>query len=209
MSGNRWIKLYSGIMESAVWADPLRLKAWIHILLSANYKDKEWFKNGQIVRIQRGQMVTSMRKLAMEWRCSRATTRRILDQFQDLNMIRYEVEPGKYTRITVVKYRVFQDSDGIGCATDVATDITTNVTTDVATDVATDVTQHKNIKNNKKDKNKDTPPSPWAGGADEYGPAPDGWDDEWEKDFMEDAWQNPGCTRAEWYEAWKDWTGKG
>ena len=42
---NGWIKIHKKIMKSAIWQDPLRLKAWMHILLSANYEDKEWLCN--------------------------------------------------------------------------------------------------------------------------------------------------------------------
>lgn len=185
-----------------MWSDPLRLKAWIDILLSANYKDKEWFKNGQMVKVRRGQYVTSIRKLALEWKCSRDTVRRILKQFDDLDMIRHEVRPGKYTLITVVKYGDFQDVRDVYSATDEDTDKATDEYTDKDTDKDTDTTQHKNIKNNKKVKNKEEPAHPPDGGADPYGEPPAGWDDEWEKDFMNEIYQNPGTTRAEWYDFW-------
>lgn len=185
-----------------MWSDPLRLKAWIDILLSANYKDKEWFKNGQMVKVRRGQYVTSIRKLALEWKCSRDTVRRILKQFDDLDMIRHEVRPGKYTLITVVKYGDFQDVRDVYSATDEYTDEATDEYTDKDTDKDTDTTQHKNIKNNKKVKNKEEPAHPPDGGADPYGEPPAGWDDEWEKDFMNEIYQNPGTTRAEWYDFW-------
>ena len=203
MSEKRWIKLYKGIMDSAVWSDALRLKAWIHILLSANYKDKDWFKNGQIVKVRRGQFVTSMRKLSLEWKCSRETARRILEQFTELGMIRHKVVTGKYTVITVVKYDDFQGSKNVYCDTDEATDQSTDQSTHKATDQSTDLARHKNNKNIKKDKNnKDTPPvAPW-GAPDAYGAPPPGWDEACEKQFQEDAPQNPGKTRQDWWDFW-------
>ena len=198
MSEKRWIKLYKGIMESAVWSDALRLKAWIHILLSANYKDKEWFKGGQIVKIRRGQFVTSMRKLSIEWKCSRETVRRILEQFTELHMIRHEVVPGKYTIITVVKYEDFQSSKNVYCDTDEATD----QSTDKATDQSTDLTRHKNNKKYKNKKNKKEYPAAPSSAPDEYGAPPPGWDEACEKQFQEDAPQNPGKTRQDWWDFW-------
>lgn len=206
MSKARWIKLYSKIMDSAVWSDPVRLKAWIYILLNANYKDKEWFKNGQVVKVKRGQFVTSVRKLAIAWGCSKDTTRRILKQLQDLHMIRYESATLRYTLITVIKYEVFQDGKGVMCDSDEYTDNDSDKysdkDSDKDTDKDTDTTQHKNIKNNKKVKNKEEPAHPPDGGADPYGEPPAGWDDEWEKDFMNEIYQNHGTTRAEWYDFW-------
>ena len=202
MSEKRWIKLYKGIMESAVWSDALRLKAWIHILLSANYKDKEWFKGGQIVKIKRGQFVTSMRKLSIEWKCSRETVRRILEQFTELHMIRHEVVPGKYTIITVVKYEDFQSSKNVYCDTDEATDQSTDQSTDKATDQSTDLTRHKNNKKYKNKKNKKEYPAAPSSAPDEYGEPPRGWDEACEKQFQEDAPQNPGKTRQDWWDFW-------
>ena len=104
-----WIKIHKKIIDSAVWSDPLRLKAWIHILISANYEDKEWFANGRLVQIKRGQLVTSIRKLKEAWGCSERTVRRILKQFEDLGMIKVQTPFKRYTLLTVVKYSDFQD----------------------------------------------------------------------------------------------------
>lgn len=104
-----WIKLYRQIKESAVWSDPIRLKAWIDILVSANTKDKEWFAGGRLVQIKRGQYVTSNRKLQEAWGCSQRTVSRILQQLEDLNMIKVETPAKRYTLVTVVNYGVFQD----------------------------------------------------------------------------------------------------
>lgn len=203
MSKKRWIKLFYGIKDSAVWSDPLRLKAWLDILLSANYKDKEWFKNGQPIKVNRGQFVTSIRKLSLEWKCSRDTVRRILKQFDDLDMIRHEVRPGKYTLITVVKYGVFQDVSDVYSSTDKATDKDTDEYTDKATDKDTDTTQHKNIKNIKKEK-KEEEPEPHLGGPDGFGDPPVGWDDECEERYQYDHQWNPKQSRQDWWEFWKE-----
>ena len=104
-----WIKIHKKIIDSAVWSDPLRLKAWIHILVSANYEDKDWFTNGRLVRVQRGQYITSIRKLKEAWGCSERTVRRILEQFEELGMIEAQTPLKRYTLLTVVKYSDFQD----------------------------------------------------------------------------------------------------
>lgn len=104
-----WIKLHKKLLNSAVWSDNRRLKAWIHILLSANYEDKEWFANGRLIQIKRGQFVTSNRKLQEAWGCSTNTVSGILKQFAEMGMIEVECPNKKYTLITVVKYSDFQD----------------------------------------------------------------------------------------------------
>lgn len=202
MSKARWIKLYQGIVDSAVWSDPVRLKAWIDILFQANYKDKEWFQNGQVVKVKRGQFITSIRKLADSWNVSPNTARRILDQFADMHMIERDSGTGRYTLITVIKYRDFQDCNLPDGYSDEYTNEHSDEHSDRHTDEHSDGIQHKNIKNNKKIKNKEEPAHPPDGGADPYGEPPAGWDDEWEKDFMNEIYQNPGTTRAEWYDFW-------
>lgn len=211
MAKARWIKLYYGIKDSAVWSDPIRLKAWVDILLSANYRDKDWFKNGQTIRIKRGQFVTSIRKLAESWKCSPNTVRRILKQFEELNMIEHNSGTGRYTMITVVKYGVFQDSKIPDGYTDEHSDGYTDEHTDGYSDGYTDGTQHKNNKNNKNNtknkKNVPGPPSPSAGvpdGSDGYGAPPPGWDQECEEQFLKDKPYNPRQTRLEWWQFWKE-----
>lgn len=104
-----WVKLHRSIMESAVWSDPLRLKAWIYLLLTVNYEDKEWFHRGQLIKLKRGQRIASIKSLSQAWGCSEKTVRKILEQFTELGMIKTETVIGKYTGITVIKYKVFQD----------------------------------------------------------------------------------------------------
>ena len=203
----RWIKLYAGIEYSAVWSDPLRLKAWVDILLKANYRDKEWFHNGQVIMIKRGQFVTSIRKLAESWKCSTNTVRRILKQFEELHMIEHNSDTLRYTLVTVVKYGDFQDGkipDGYTEKhSDEHSDGYSDGYSDRHSDGYSDGIQHKNIYKNNRTNRNIREPAPPLGGPDGYGEPPDGWDDECERQFLEDAPQNPGKTRKDWWEFWK------
>ena len=140
-----WIKIHKKLMKSAIWQDPLRLKAWMHILLSANYEDKEWLCNKEVVTIKKGQFITSNRKLQDAWGCSANTVRRILSQLQQLDMIKVEISPYRYTLLTVINYGVYQDRG----YTDGYTNGYTDEYTDEHTDGYTDGTQLRIYKNNK------------------------------------------------------------
>ncbi len=144
---NGWIKIHKKIMKSAIWQDPLRLKAWMHILLSANYEDKEWLCNKEVVTIKKGQFITSNRKLQEAWGCSANTVRRILSQLQQLDMIKVDISPYRYTLLTVINYRVYQDKGYTNGYTDGYTD----EHTDEYTNGYTDGTQLRIYKNNKED----------------------------------------------------------
>lgn len=141
---NGWIKIHKKIMKSVIWQDPLRLKAWLHILLSANYEDKDWLCNKEVVTIKKGQFITSNRKLQEAWGCSSNTVRRILHQLQQLDMIKVEVAPYKYTLLTVINYRVYQDKGYTNGYTDGYSD----GYTDEYSDGYTDGTQLRIYKNN-------------------------------------------------------------
>lgn len=199
-----WIKLYGSIRESAVWSDPLRLKAWIDILLSANYQDDEWFEHGQLHKVKRGQFVTSIRKLGKAWGCAPNTVRRILKQFTELGMIEHNSDTLRYTLLTVVKYGDFQSAKVLHEYSDEYSDEYTDEYTEgynnEYSNEYSDGIQVRNIKNNiDVQENKEPTPAP-DGGADGYGDAPPEWSDWWEKDFMDNIADNPGMTRSAWYD---------
>ena len=214
-----WIKLYRGIMNSAVWDDNMRFKAWVYILLETNYADKMTYDHGRAIKVKRGQCLTSIRKIGKMVGCEPKTAKRILEQFQEDNMITFEIVPGQYTLITVLKYRDFQAEEPPHDYTDDLTDDTTddytdNLTedyTDDTTDDLTDDLQHKKYKNIKKGlKKKNDSPSPAGAGSaivrkvDGGGDMPDGWTQKLEDLFAETYEKNsetyPGFCRQILYD---------
>lgn len=109
MSDDGWVKIHRKIMKSTIWSDPLRLKAWLHCILAANHEDKEFFFGGNIVKVKKGQFITSNRKLQEEWGCSTNTVKKILNQLMELGMIKYSTETRRYTVVTLINYGVYQD----------------------------------------------------------------------------------------------------
>ena len=206
---SRWIKLYPKIRESAVWSNPVRFKAFCDLLMSANYKDKDWFYRGQLVKIKKGQFVTSLRKLSISWGVSKDTVKNILAQFEELGMIKCDYQTVRYTLITIVKYGVYQSKKGIGLDTDSDTDLDTDYDTELDTDSDaeqdTDSTQHKNIyKNNTERKEYKEAAPPDGGGPDGKGEIPEGWTEKDESEFQMMYEDNDWKTRAAWAAYWKD-----
>ena len=59
-----FIHLHRKLRNHWVWQDPELLKAWLDLLLGANWQDEARLVRGKLVRIQRGQMLASERFLS-------------------------------------------------------------------------------------------------------------------------------------------------
>ena len=110
MSKGNWIKLTRSIRKHFLWdfTKPLYLMAWIDILMSANYADKKVVVGDSVITVPRGSFVTSLRKLATQWQCSKDTVKRILTILESDSMITCKAD-SKHTIITVENYALYQD----------------------------------------------------------------------------------------------------
>lgn len=110
MRKGNWIKLNRSIRKHFLWdfTKPLYLMAWIDILMSANYADKKVVVGDSVITVPRGSFVTSLRKLATQWQCSKDTVKRILTILESDSMITCKAD-SKHTIITVENYALYQD----------------------------------------------------------------------------------------------------
>lgn len=105
-----WIKLYNQTIDSDFWADPEPFSlrdAFLHILISANWKEGVSRRNGRKVVIRRGQCLTSIRKLMSTFHWSKNRVYRWLKAMKDYEMLDAE-NLGFGTLLTVVNYDKFQ-----------------------------------------------------------------------------------------------------
>lgn len=104
-----YIKLHRQLQECWLWTEDRfsRGQAWIDLLLMANHKDKKFPMNDEIKIIQRGQFVTSKRKLADKWKWNRRTVDVFLNLLVKDEMITMECTT-KYTTITIINYDFYQ-----------------------------------------------------------------------------------------------------
>ena len=99
-----WITLNRKIINWKSYNDLPVFKTWIHLLLKANYEDKEW--KGQIIK--RGQLITSINHLAEETGLTPKQIRRACDILEKGHEI--ELKKGtQNTLVTIVKYSDFQN----------------------------------------------------------------------------------------------------
>lgn len=109
-----WIKLYRQMLMSEFWIseEPFSSRdAFIHVLLSANWKDGKAVYNGQVINVRRGQCLTSIRKLSTTFHWGVHRVYRWIKVMKLLGMIDSEnVKSG--TLITIVNYEKYQGETG-------------------------------------------------------------------------------------------------
>lgn len=108
---NGWIKLHRKLQECWIWLekDPFdKRSAWVDLLLTANHSDKKILFNGELITVKRGQILTSIRKLAERWKWSYDKTSRFLKLIESGGMLRKESDNCR-TLLTIENYEVYQD----------------------------------------------------------------------------------------------------
>ncbi len=101
-----WIKVYNKMTEWEWYGDPNMVATWLHLLLTANWKDKEW----RGMTIKRGQLITSVAKLSEAIGQTERQTRVCLDRLIESKQI-VKQTTNKFTIITICKYDSYQYSE--------------------------------------------------------------------------------------------------
>lgn len=101
-----WIKIHRKLIEWE-WYDDINTKVlFLHLLLTANHKDKKW--QGKIIK--RGQKITSIQHLADETNLTGQQIRTALSKLKSTGEITIEIT-NKYSLVTIEKYSDYQDGD--------------------------------------------------------------------------------------------------
>ena len=101
-----WIKIHRSFLEWE-WFDKAEMvQVFLYLMLKANHDDKEW--HGIVVK--RGQIVTSVAKIAHDTRLSARTVRTCLERLKSTSEVTIETT-SKYTIVTISKYDDYQDVD--------------------------------------------------------------------------------------------------
>ena len=108
-----WIRLYRKLQECWVWEDkePFdKRSAWIDLLLTANHADAKLLFNGELITVQRGQILTSVRKLSVKWKWSVNKVYRFLKLLESDKMLQKKSNKDR-TLLTIVNYSVYQGGE--------------------------------------------------------------------------------------------------
>lgn len=106
-----WIKTYRKIQDCWIWQIDEsfdKRSAWIDLLLSANHKDVKLQFNNELILVERGQFITSIRKLSERWKWSYDKVSRFLKLLECDGMIKKQSDKFR-TLLTIENYEVYQD----------------------------------------------------------------------------------------------------
>ena len=100
-----FVKIYRKITSWDWYDDPNTFRLFVHCILKANYKEKEWHG----ITIPVGSFVTSYAKLAKELKLSKKEIRIALDHLKTTQEVAHE-STTQYSIITVKNYKKYQQT---------------------------------------------------------------------------------------------------
>ena len=151
-----WIKIYPYRLLEWEWYDDANMfRLFMHLLLKANYKDKQWHG----ITIKRGQLVTSLVNLSVETGLSKRSLRTCLDKLRKTGEIDTQVTH-QFTLVTVCKYCKYQQQPQAERHANDTPPTHERHTTDTQPTLTKEYKNNRNIENNNKSPNGDTSGNP-------------------------------------------------
>ena len=102
-----WVKLSRKLATSAIASKPEYLAVWVHLLLSASYKEGEILVGRQVVRLMPGQLVFGRHKFSEKTGVSENIVRGALKVLESLQQITIKSH-SKFSIITITKWQHYQ-----------------------------------------------------------------------------------------------------
>lgn len=110
MSDKGYFMIDRGLLEHFIWTEDKpfsRGQAWVDLIGRANWKATERWSGAELVKVKRGQLLTSEGALAERWGWSRGKVRRYLDALEKAEMI-VKNSTAKGTAIFLENYAKYQ-----------------------------------------------------------------------------------------------------
>lgn len=104
-----WIRLYRSIQNKGWYSDSEYVHLWVHLLINANHKGKEFLLNGEIVRLKSGQFITGRKKLSEETGIKEWKIEIILKCFETDKQIQQQTN-SRNRLISIVSWDLYQNS---------------------------------------------------------------------------------------------------
>jgi len=111
MKNKGWVKLYRAQFVHWISKKPFcDGYAWAYLYSQANHKPGMVNMRNEYIKVERGQFVTSKKKLSEFFGCTRFHTNNLLKALKAAHMIDYRTTH-RYTVITIVNYELYQGNE--------------------------------------------------------------------------------------------------
>ncbi|NTQ83750.1 hypothetical protein HQ887_02725 [Enterococcus faecium] len=110
MADKGWIALHRNIRDHWVYQEKRvfsKYEAWLDLLMDANHQNNKFLFDGQLIEVNRGEFITSVRQLCERWGWSNTKVNRFLKMLEDDQML-IRKNDSKKTVITIVNYDFYQ-----------------------------------------------------------------------------------------------------
>jgi len=105
-----WIKLHRKIKDKGWYQKSDYVHLWIHLLLEANHKGKEFMWNGEIKALKAGQFITGRKSISKETNISESKIQRVLKCFENEQQIEQQTT-NKFRLITIKNWHEYQNNE--------------------------------------------------------------------------------------------------
>jgi len=141
-----WIKTWRKLQQWEWYQDSQMVHFWIHCLLSANHKNKNW----QGVELLPGQFISGRLKLASETGLSEQTIRTCINRLKSTGELTSK-STNKFTVYTIVNWKLYQPKDN--STNQQINQMSNQQSTSNQPAINQQLTTNKNVKNEKNEKN--------------------------------------------------------
>lgn len=105
-----FVYVWRKIRDKGYYRKSTYVHLWLHLLLLASYKEKEFLWNGKITKLKAGEFVTGRKSLSTETGIPESTIEDILKVFEMEQQIRQQ-KTNKFRLITILNWQGYQKSD--------------------------------------------------------------------------------------------------
>lgn len=110
MADKGWIALHRNIRDHWLYQEKRvfsKYEAWLDLLMDANHQNNKFLFGDQLIEVNRGEFITSVRQLCERWGWSNTKVNRFLKMLENDQMLIRKSDSQK-TVITIVNYDFYQ-----------------------------------------------------------------------------------------------------
>lgn len=105
---NGWIKIHRKLLKKGYYKKSQFIHLWVHLLMLATHEETEFFWNGKVEKLQKGQFVTGRKSLSEDTGIPKSTIEDILRIFEQEGQIRQQKNT-KFRLLTIINWKEHQD----------------------------------------------------------------------------------------------------